>query len=107
VNKCLHYIFMSQVESIYDLSHDAEYGKVFRYVYTPTDKESNPDGGAISIVTPENGDAWFDWKPVSVADALMMRNRWMQAKKENTLEDYIAPHKAEQILRSRKILGGK
>ncbi len=98
---------MSQVESIYDLSHDAEYSKVFRYAYTPTDKESNPDGGAISIVTPENGDAWFDWKPVSVADALMMRNRWMQAKKENTLEDYIAPHKAEQILRARKILGGK
>ena len=98
---------MSQVESIYDLNHDAEYGKAFRYACTPTDKESNPDGGAISIVTPENGDAWFNWKPVSVSDTLMMRSRWMQAKEENTLEDWIVPHKAEQILRSRKISGGK
>jgi hypothetical protein len=92
-----------QVESIYDIDHDAEVGTAFRYAYPPTDKKSNPDGGAISIVTPENGDAWFDWKPVSVSDASMMRNRWMQAKKENTLEYHIAPHKVKQILRSRKI----
>tara|TARA_Y100000034_G_scaffold68266_1_gene82405 strand:+ start:75 stop:389 length:315 start_codon:yes stop_codon:yes gene_type:complete len=97
---------MSQVEDIYDVDHDAEYGKAFRYVYTPTDKESNPDGGSISIVTPENEDAWFDWEPLSVSDALMMRSRWMYAKKGNTLEEHIAPHKAEQILRARKFWAG-
>ena len=46
---------------------DENYGKTFKIVKTPEGRQSvgewNPD--LISIVTPENTDAWTDWEEIS------------------------------------------
>ena len=81
---------------IYCLDYDKHHGKAFKWVYTPEDQ-----AGTFSLVTPYNGDAWNNWKPVSPEHSKMLRNRWLEHQKAGTLHTtFIAPHKVSQIGRA-------
>ena len=81
-------------EDINKIDHDKEYGKSFRYAKTPKDQP-----GEISIVTPENADAWENWKSVSNKTKNMMRSTWLKHHEQGTVHTHVAPHKASQILK--------
>jgi hypothetical protein len=75
---------------------DENYGKSFKVVHTPegaqTGGEWNPD--LISIVTPENSNAWYEWEELP-EEKLM---GW----KENLdgIQKGLGVHKYNQIIRS-------
>ena len=79
--------------NIYCLDYDKHHGKAFKWVYTPEDQ-----AGTFSLVTPHNGDAWKNWKPVSPEHSKMLRSRWLEHQKAGTLHTtFIAPHKVSQM----------
>jgi len=77
---------------LHAMDYDKNYGKSFRWALTPEDQV-----GTFSLVTPSNGDAWKNWKPVSAKQASMLKDKWHQHKETGTLYDFVAPHKAKQI----------
>jgi hypothetical protein len=74
---------------------DSNYGKCFKVVSTPRGAESggNWDKDLISIVTPENGDAWHKWVEVPFNILNNWKSNWGNIQK--SLGDY----KYNQILR--------
>jgi hypothetical protein len=76
------------------------HGKAFRIVQTPAGKSTRdgkviPDApGRISIVTPENGEAW-NWPSANKGQIKMMRKNWGQIQKDPSSQ-----YKMDQIRRS-------
>lgn len=73
------------------------YGKTFKLVHTPEGRQSEgsewtPD--LISVVTPENGDAWNSWKEVPSEILSKWKLNWKQIQKS------LGQHKYDQIIRS-------
>jgi len=91
MKRFLHYLSESDFD-IHSLDYDTNHGKSFRWAYTPKNQE-----GTFSIVTPSNGDAWENWKPVSSEHAEMLRDKWHEHKEAGTLRTFVAPHKINQI----------
>ena len=83
------------IERIY-IDWDENYGKSFKIVHTPEGAQSgmewNPD--LVSVVTPENTSAWYEWEELSPKKLLKWKDRWDEVQK--TLGDY----KYNQIIRS-------
>ena len=72
-----------------------DYGKAFKFTETPKYAVDNWSEDMISIVTPENDEAWTDWKDLSGSKLEFWKNRWN--KDQKTLPDY----KYQQIMRSK------
>jgi hypothetical protein len=74
---------------------DSNYGKCFKVVSTPKGAESggNWDKDLISIVTPENGDAWGRWTEVPFNILNNWKSNWKNIQKS------LADYKYNQILR--------
>ena len=87
----IQYISESDFD-IHSLDYDKNHGKSFRWAETPKDQP-----GTFSIVTPSNGDAWNNWKPVSPKQADMLRDKWHEHKEAGTLTTFVDPHKIKQI----------
>jgi hypothetical protein len=82
------------------ISWGHNYGKTFKIVKTP---EGRQEGGEwspdlVSVVTPENGDAWTDWEELDPVRLKSWKNNWNQIQKN--LGDY----KYNQIIRSQERL---
>jgi hypothetical protein len=79
-----------------------EHGKSFRIVQTPAGKSTRngqviPDEpGRISIVTPENGEA-FNWPAANKGQVKMMRKNWGKIQKNPSSQ-----YKMDQIRRSMR-----
>jgi len=75
---------------------DENYGNSFKIVYTPegaqTGDEWNPN--LISIVTPENTNAWYEWEELSPKKLSKWKDRWDDIQKS------LGDHKYNQIVRS-------
>ena len=85
--------------NINSLDYDLNYGKSFRFAYTPKGAATGADAkeGVYSIVTPSNAGAWKSWKPVSSQHGEMLKKKFLGHQKAGTLSKFIAPHKAKQI----------
>ena len=83
-------------ESRQPIDWNSNYGKTFKIVHTPEGKQSSgewtPD--LVSVVTPENGDAWTDWKEVDKDILSNWKDNW------NKIQQSLGDHKYEQIIRS-------
>ena len=88
----LQHIKEEEEFNIHNVDYNKNYGKSFRFAYTPKDQP-----GKFSMVTPENDSAWTDWKPVSSEHHSMLRDKWHKHKEAGTLHDFVAPHKVDQI----------
>ena len=85
-------------ESRKAIDWNSNYGKTFKIVHTPEGRQSagatwSPD--LVSVVTPENGDAWTAWKEVSPQLLAQWKNNW------NNIQQSLGQHKYDQILRSQ------
>ena len=80
---------------------DKNYGKTFKIVHTPKGAQSggewSPD--LVSVVTPENSDAWTDWKEIAPESLKNWKKNW------NNLQKSLGDHKYGQITRSMDKLG--
>jgi hypothetical protein len=90
----LEYTYEESDFDIHSLDYDKNHGKSFRWAKTPKDQDQP---ATFSIVTPYNGEAWNNWKPVSPKQADMLRDKWHEHKEAGTLTDFVAPHKIKQI----------
>jgi hypothetical protein len=76
---------------------DENYGNSFKIVHTPegaqTGGEWNPD--LISIVTPENTNAWYEWEELPEEKLMGWKGNW-----DNIQKTALAVHKYNQIVRS-------
>ena len=76
---------------------DKNYGKSFKLVYTPEGAQSGvewtPD--LISIVTPENTNAWYEWEELPMEKLMGWKEKWDDIQKTS-----LAVHKYNQIVRS-------
>jgi len=84
-------------ESRQPIDWDSNYGKTFKIVHTPEGRQStgatwSPD--LVSVVTPENGEAWTSWKEVDKDILSNWKNNW------NKIQKSLGDHKYEQIIRS-------
>lgn len=90
------------------INWDQHYGKAFRIAKTPSgaayplgakegDKPLPDDPNRISIVTPENAEAWTDWPDASEEHVSMMRKNW-----DSIQTDPQSQYKMDQIRRSMK-----
>ena len=80
---------------------DKNYGKTFKLVHTPEGQQSrgaqwSPD--LVSVVTPENGNAWKTWKEVPSNILANWKTSW------NNIQHSLGQHKYDQIIRSQKAL---
>ena len=83
------------------INWDENYGKTFKLVHTPEGRQSEgskwtPD--LISVVTPENGNAWNSWKEVPFEILSKWKINWNQIQKS------LGQHKYDQIIRSKQKL---
>ena len=80
----------------YYIDWDENYGKTFKVVKTPEGRQSGGEWNSnlISVVTPENGDAWFEWEEVSEDILNNWKDNW------NNIQKSLGVHKYNQIVRS-------
>jgi len=83
----------------YYISWDENYGKSFKLVKTPYGAQS---GGKwkpnlVSIVTPENTNAWYEWEELSDEKLNMWKENW------NNIQKTLGNHKYNQIIRNMSI----
>jgi hypothetical protein len=75
---------------------DENYGNSFKIVHTPegaqTGGEWNPD--LISIVTPENTNAWYEWEELPEEKLMGWKENW------DGIQKGLGTHKYNQIVRS-------
>ena len=80
----------------YYISWDENYGKSFKLVHTPEGAQSgvewNPD--LISVVTPENGLAWTEWKELPKEKLHKWKKNW------DDVQNNLPPYKYNQIVRN-------
>jgi len=67
------------------IDFDTQYGICFRI----TDESGNPALSGFSIVTPENGDAWYTWKEKPQFKEIVRKNI--------NNDEWIGDYKREQI----------
>ncbi|MGA1048581.1 MAG: hypothetical protein ACO3UU_11240 [Minisyncoccia bacterium] len=83
------------IERLY-IDWDENYGNSFKIVHTPegaqTGGEWNPD--LISIVTPENTNAWYEWEELPEEKLMGWKENW------DTIQKGLGDHKYNQIVRS-------
>lgn len=89
------------LESRQNIDWDSNYGKTFKIVQTPKGRQSegtewSPD--LVSVVTPENGDAWTGWKSAKPEVINNWKNNWEKIQKS------LGQHKYDQIIRSAQKL---
>ena len=81
----------------YHIDWDENYGKSFKLVHTPEGTQSGvewtPD--LISIVTPENTDAWYEWEELPEEKLMGWKENW-----DNIQKTTLAVHKYNQIVRN-------
>ena len=81
----------------YNIDWDENYGKSFKLVHTPEGAQSGvewtPD--LISIVTPENTDAWYEWEELPEEKLMGWKENW-----DNIQKTTLAVHKYNQIVRN-------
>ena len=85
-------------ESRQPIDWNSNYGKTFKIVHTPEGRQSAGttwSSDLVSVVTPENGDAWTAWKEVSPQLLAQWKNNW------NNIQQSLAQHKYDQIIRSQ------
>jgi hypothetical protein len=86
------FIIMNNQDRIY-IDWDENYGKTFKLVHTPEGRQSGEwSPNLVSIVTPENGDAWTDWVELENTDS--WKENWDNVQKS------LGDHKYNQIIRS-------
>lgn len=68
-----------------DIDFDKNYGVSFKFTISPDEYET------ISLVTPENGNAWTDWEEAPIAIKEKFKNMWVKGL------FHIAEYKLEQI----------
>ena len=80
---------------------DSNYGKTFKLVHTPKGAQSGAEWSPslISVVTPENGDAWKLWKEVHDEVKQNWKTNWDEIQKN------LADHKYDQIMRGSNSIG--
>ena len=80
----------------YYISWDENYGKSFKLVHTPEGSQSgaewNPD--LVSVVTPENGLAWTEWKELPKEKLHKWKKDW------DDVQNYLGTYKYNQIVRN-------
>ena len=80
----------------YYIDWDENYGNSFKLVHTPegaqTGGEWNPD--LISIVTPENTNAWYEWEELPEEKLMGWKENW------DGIQKGLGVHKYNQIIRS-------
>jgi hypothetical protein len=86
-------------ESRQYIDWNSNYGNTFKIVHTPEGRQSagttwSPD--LVSVVTPENGDAWTSWKEVDRDTLSNWKSNW------GKIQQSLGNHKYEQIIRSMK-----
>jgi hypothetical protein len=83
------------IERLY-IDWDENHGNSFKIVHTPegaqTGGEWNPD--LISIVTPENTNAWYEWEELPEEKLIGWKENWDKIQKG------LGDHKYNQIVRS-------
>ena len=83
----------------YYISWDENYGKSFKLVHTPEGSQSgaewNPD--LVSVVTPENGLAWTEWKELPKEKLHKWKKDW------DDVQNYLGTYKYNQIIRNMSI----
>jgi len=83
------------IERLY-IDWDENYGNSFKIVHTPegtqTGGEWNPD--LISIVTPENTNAWYEWEELPEEKLIGWKENW------DGIQKGLGVHKYNQIIRS-------
>ncbi len=81
----------------YYIDWDDNYGISFKIVHTPEGAQSgvewNPD--LVSIVTPENTNAWFEWEELPEKKLIRWKRNWDDIQKTA-----LATHKYNQIVRN-------
>jgi hypothetical protein len=87
--------YITETQDPYDW--DTNYGKRFKWVVTPPERQNPPQGKpTVSLVTPANGDAW-NWPEVDPETLKNFRANWGETQKS------IAPHKRAQIETGRNV----
>jgi len=88
---------LNELGEKYYIDWDENYGKSFKLVHTPEGAQSGvewtPD--LISIVTPENTNAWYEWEELPVEKLMRWKGNWNDIQKTA-----LAVHKYNQIVRS-------
>jgi len=76
------------------------YGKTFKIVRTPEGRQSSGEWSPdlVSVVTPENGNAWTAWQEVDQNVLSNWKKNW------NSIQQSLGDHKYEQIIRSQSKL---
>jgi hypothetical protein len=81
------------------INWNENYGKTFKIVSTPEGAQSggewNPN--LVSIVTPENKNAWSNWKEVSQDVLNNFKKNWDEIQKS------LGDHKYNQIIKSQQL----
>jgi len=83
----------------YYISWDENYGKSFKLVKTPYGAQSGGkwEPNLVSIVTPENTNAWYEWEELSDEKLDMWKENWDNVQKT------LGNHKYNQIIRNMSI----
>ncbi len=87
---------MNNQDRIY-IDWNENYGKTFKLVHTPEGRQSGEwSPNLVSVVTPENGDAWTDWIELENTDS--WKENW------DNIQKSLGDHKYNQIIRSMRTL---
>ena len=80
----------------YYISWDENYGKSFKLVKTPYGAQSGGkwEPNLVSIVTPENTNAWYEWEELSDEKLDMWKKNW------DNIQKTLGNHKYNQIIRN-------
>jgi len=80
----------------YYISWDENYGKSFKLVKTPYGAQSGGkwEPNLVSIVTPENTNAWYEWEELSDEKLDMWKENW------DNIQKTLGNHKYNQIIRN-------
>ena len=83
----------------YYISWDENYGKSFKLVKTPYGAQSGGkwEPNLVSIVTPENTNAWYEWEELSDEKLDMWKENW------DNIQKTLGNHKYNQIIRNMSI----
>jgi len=79
---------LNDIGEKYYISWDENYGKSFKLVKTPYGAQSGGkwEPNLVSIVTPENTNAWYEWEELSDEKLNIWKENWNNIKK--TLGNY-------------------
>jgi hypothetical protein len=81
---------------MYYIDWDENYGKSFKIVHTPEGAQNGVkwDPNMVSVITPENGEAWDVWIELSPKKLLKWKDSW------NDIQKSLGVYKYNQIVRN-------